>query len=164
MKKAVLVLFCLVFAVYTCKSQELLISATASYCYKSPHPGFGFGVTMSRLYFDFSGNWATGIGVSSDFQAVQSYMLDEKNIIVVNVGYHLPYWRKFIITPFAGIGALRHIYEAADENSYSFGEAKAKLSLGVNGMYRFSKYVGLSLGVGTLEYVKAGIVIGVWGR
>jgi hypothetical protein len=164
MKKAVLLLFCLLSAIYTGKSQELLISGTASYFSMSPHPGFGFGMTMSQFYFDFSGNWAKGTGVSSDFVAVNSYLLDEKNIIVVNVGYHIPYRRKFLITPFAGIGALRQIYEAADENSYSYGQAKAKLSVGVNGTFRFSRYVGVSLGCGTLEYVKAGIVIGVWGR
>jgi hypothetical protein len=137
MKKAVLLLFCLLSAIYTGKSQELLISGTASYFSMSPHPGFGFGMTMSQFYFDFSGNWAKGTGVSSDFVAVNSYLLDEKNIIVVNVGYHIPYRRKFLITPFAGIGALRQIYEAADENSYSYGQAKAKLSVGVMGRSDF---------------------------
>jgi hypothetical protein len=164
MKRFVLLLLFFIPA-FLCEGQELLFSGTASYISRSPHPGFGFGVSMSRIYFDFSGNWATGEGVNSDFRALHSYPLEKENVLVVNAGYHFPYKKKWLITPFLGVGAVRRIYENADGfDSYSYGDTKTKLSIGVSGTYRFADLLGVSLGIGTVEYVKAGFVIGIWSK
>jgi hypothetical protein len=162
MKKLVLLLLP-VFFFYDCKAQELLFSGTASFIARSPHPGFGFGISMSHIYFDFSSNWARGEGVNSDFMAKYSYALEKQNVLIVNIGYHIPYKKNWLITPFAGVGTVRQIYENADGfDSWSFGDTKARLSAGVNATYRFAEILGVNLGVGTVEYVKAGIVVGIW--
>jgi len=142
----------------------IFVSVGGSYLGGDPqdasHGGISFGVGLGHLYFDFATNLAAGEGEYSDYTSNSSQPTDKVNLFVLNGGYIFNINSTISITPLIGLGCSSQVMEESEYwQSYSYLAKKQHFNLGLKTDLYFSPNAGITLGIGTFEYFKGGLIL-----
>ena len=124
---------------------------------EASNTGVFIGMSINHVYFDFSGNFASGEGEYLDFISSYTYDANKIQINNINIGYVF-YISKLSFTPLIGLASYKDIFiDPILFTTYTYGEtqyagnasALIGLQIGDNLLFNF--------GMGTFEKLKFGI-------
>lgn len=120
--------------------------------------GYGFGIQLKKVLIDVSFNTAKGKGDYLEFSSDRTYPIDKKMVGCINIGYNVLPSNKYLLMPTIGVAWTTIIYQdPIGWDTYYTQKGNDYVNLGLVFKCYPYEHLGLSIGIGTVEQLKAGI-------
>jgi hypothetical protein len=162
MKNICLLISCLILNSLLSFGQLDVSVGVTMYNSKNSNIGLNAGVSLKNFYLDISSNLKGGDGERQDTSS--NFKTEDIFVFLMNAGYNIPIKRNWYILPIIGVGWKSDIYQNhyGAKNTYSYGNFKSVMNIGLSTKFYIKGDVGLIVGLGYPEVAKITIVYKFW--